>query len=483
VKQLTSGIVRSVEQRESSPAVVLAIVCVGVVLATLDLFIVNVAFPSITRGFHGVSLSTLSWVLNAYAIVVAALLVPAGRLADRHSRKGGFLLGIAIFVAGSALCAASPDVAFLIGARVVQAAGAALMIPSSLGLLLAAYPPQGRMRAVRIYAAMSGVAAALGPVVGGLLVSASWRWIFLVNLPVGVAALVVGRRHLPALPRVSEPRPDLFGAGMLAVAAGGLTLALVQAPVWGWASAGTIGCLVGAAVVFAIFLWRSSRHPSPVVEIGLLRSRAFSASVGAMFVFSGAFAAMLFSVVVFAQTVWGWSALKTGLAFAPGPLMVPVWAIAAGRFSHRIAPGVLAALGGTIYAGGAIWWATAVGLEANWATGMLPGALLTGTGVGLTLPTWTAAAAAAVPRERFATGSAVINMARQLGYTIGVAILVAVLGSPVTQVGRLHAYRHGWEVIAGLALLSSLASLVLVERRREAAGAAVIATPVSGREP
>jgi hypothetical protein len=163
--------------------------------------------------------------------------------------------------------------------------------------------------------------------------------------------------------------------------------------------------------------------------------------------------------------------------------MVPVWAIAAGRFSHRIAPGVLAALGGTIYAGGAIWWATAVGLEANWATGMLPGALLTGTGVGLTLPTWTAAAAAAVPRERFATGSAVINMARQLGYTIGVAILVAVLGSPVTQVGRLYAYRHGWEVIAGLALLSSLASLVLVERRREAAGAAVITTPVSGREP
>jgi EmrB/QacA subfamily drug resistance transporter len=441
--------------------VTLAIVCVGVVLATLDLFIVNVAFPAIARGFHGVPLATLSWVLNAYAIVVAALLVPAGRLADRSSRKGGFLLGIAVFVVASALCAAAPDVAFLVAARILQAAGAALLIPSSLGLLLAAYPPERRAGAVRIYAAMSGLAAALGPVLGGLLVSASWRWIFLVNVPIGIAALLAGRRYLPAPPRIVEPVPDLPGAGLLALAAAAVTLGLVKAAAWGWGSTATIGALAGGLLVFAVFLVRSSRHASPIVELSLLRSRTFSVSIGAMFVFSAGFAGMLLSVVVWAQTVWGWSALETGLAFAPGPLMVPLWAIAAGRFAHRVGPGRVAAAGAAIYGAGSIWWVTAIGLEPHWATAMLPGTLLTGTGVGLTLPTWTAVAAGALPPERFATGSALINMARQLGYTVGVALLVAVIGVPATRAAELRVYRHGWETIACLAALAALASLAL----------------------
>ena len=469
MKQRSSVIVLRVVQR---PGVTLAIVCTGVVLATLDLFIVNVAFPALERGFDGAQLSTLSWVLNAYAIVVAALLVPAGRLADRSSRKGGFLLGVAVFVVASALCAVSPDVWFLIGARVLQAAGAALLIPSSLGLLLAAYPPERRAGAVRIYAAMSGVAAALGPVLGGLLVAASWRWIFLVNLPIGVAALVAGRRYLPAPPRIAEPMPDLMGAALLAAAAGAVTLALVRAPAWGWGSVATVATLTGGAALLAIFVRRSARHPSPIIELSLLHSRAFSASVGAMFIFSAAFAAMLLSVVVWAQTEWGWSALKTGVAFAPGPLMVPIWAIVAGRFAHRVGPGLIAVVGAVVYACGAIWWATVIGVDADWAGAMLPGALLTGTGVGLTLPTWIATAAGALPPERFATGSAVINMARQLGYSVGVAILVAVLGTPTGALGALHAYRHGWETIAGLALLSALASLVLVTRRSAAPTAA-----------
>ncbi|MES1247345.1 MAG: MFS transporter [Actinomycetota bacterium] len=439
----------------------LVIVCVGVVLATLDLFIVNVAFPAITRGFDGVALSTLSWVLNAYAIVVAALLVPAGRLTDRSSRKGGFLLGIALFVAASAACAASPDVWFLIGARVVQAAGAALLIPASLGLLLAAYPPERRAGAVRIYAAMSGIAAALGPVLGGLLVTASWRWIFLVNVPIGIAALVAGRRWLPSPPRIEEPAPDLLGAALLALASAAVTLALVKAEAWGWGSPRILGTFAAGVLLLAWFLRRSSAHDSPIVELHLLRNRQFTASVVAMFVFSSAFAAMLLSVVVWAQTMWGWSALKTGLAFAPGPLMVPLWAIAAGRFVHRTGPGPLAAVGGLVYACGAVWWATVIGVHADWAGAMLPGTLLTGTGVGLTLPTWTAAAAGSLPPERFATGSALINMARQLGYTVGVAILVAVLG----VAPGLGAYRHGWETIAGLAFASGIASLALVVRR------------------
>jgi EmrB/QacA subfamily drug resistance transporter len=448
------------------PGVVLAIVCAGIVLATLDLFIVNIAFPALQRGFGGASLSSLSWVLNAYAIVVAALLVPAGRLADRSSRKGGFLLGVFVFTAASAVCAAANSVAVLVAARVVQAAGAALLIPCSLGLLLAAYPPERRAGAVRIWAAMSGIAAAVGPVLGGVLVSVNWRWIFLVNVPVGIVALVAGRRWLPSPPREQEPLPDLIGSLVFAAGWAAVTLALVEAPTWGWGSERTVGALVGGLLLVALFLRRSSRHVSPVLELGLLRVRSFAVSVGAMFIFSAAFAGMLLSVVVWAQTAWDWSALKTGLAFAPGPLMVPIFAVGAGRLVARVGAGPVAALGGLAYACGASIWVLRIGLHPDYAGAMLPGALLTGTGVGLTLPTWTAAAASSLPAHRFATGSAVINMSRQVGYTVGVGVLIAVLGKPVGSTALLHAYRHGWEVIGGLALASGAVSLFLSSRRR-----------------
>jgi MFS family permease len=216
-------------------------------LATIDLFIVNIAFPTLQRSFHGTHLSTLSWVLNGYTIVFAALLVPAGRLADRYSLKRSFLGGIAVFTLGSALCAAANGVAFLIAARVVQAGGAAVMIPCSLGLLLTAYPLERRVGAVRTWAGMAGLSAAFGPVLGGLLLTVDWRWIFLVNVPIGVATLVAGSRWLPAPPPHKDPLPDLAGALVLMVAVGLLTLGLVKAPEWGWGSADTLGCLIASA--------------------------------------------------------------------------------------------------------------------------------------------------------------------------------------------------------------------------------------------
>jgi EmrB/QacA subfamily drug resistance transporter len=463
--QLTDQVASS---RDVNPAAVLVIVCTGVVLVTIDLFIVNIAFPSIEKSFGGTSLASLSWVLNAYAIVFAALLIPAGRLADRSSRKSGFLLGVAVFTVASALCAAANGVGLLVAARILQAGGAALLMPSSLGLLLAAYPPEQRARAVRIWAATSGVAAALGPVLGGLLVSANWRWIFIVNLPIGAAALVAGRRFLPAPPRVPEPLPDLFGAGLLMLGVASLTLGLVKAPEWGWTAGRTELSLTGAAVLLALFFRRSARHSSPILELDLFRVRAFAVSTVSMFLFSAAFAATLLSVLVWAQAAWGWSALKTGLAFAPGPLMVPLFAIGAGKVAGRVGPGVLATLGCLAFGGGMLFLAARIGLQANYAGDLLPGTILTGVGVGLTLPTLTATAATSLPPQRFATGSAVITMARQLGFTVGVAILIAVLGLPHTADSRLTAYRHGWETIAAIAFAAAAASLLLVRRRMPA---------------
>ena len=447
-----------------NPVAVLVIVCTGVVLVTLDLFIVNLAFPAIEQSFGGTSLSTLSWVLNAYAIVFAALLIPAGRFADRTSRKGGFLLGVAIFTLASALCAAANGVELLVAARILQAVGAALLMPASLGLLLAAYPPERRAGAVRMWAATSGVAAALGPVLGGLLVSVDWRWIFLVNLPVGIGALLAGRRYLPAVPRVPEPLPDLLGAFVLMLGAAALTLGLVKAPDWGWGGGRTLASLVGSALLLGYFVVRSSRHASPIIELDLFRVRAFAVSTLAMFLFSAAFAGNLLSVLVWAQTAWGWSALKTGIAFLPGPLMVPLFAIGAGKVAHRIGPGVLATLGCLSFCAGTLLYASRIGLEPNYLTAMLPGALLVGTGVGLTLPTLTATAAGSLPSQRFATGSAVITMARQVGYTVGVAVLIAVLAKPLSADDRLVAFHHGWDVVAGISLLGALAASLLIRR-------------------
>ena len=210
-------------------------------MASLDVFIVNVAFPDIGHDFNGASLANLSWILNGYTIVYAALLVPLGRLADRYGRKAGFVGGLALFTAASAACAFSTGLWMLVAFRVLQAVGAAALTPTSLGLLLTSTPPERRVRAVRIWAASGALAAAIGPVVGGVLVQASWRWVFLVNLPVGVVAVIAAVRSVPDSRDESITRtPDLLGAAMLAAAIGAVSLGLVRGSDWGWGSATTI---------------------------------------------------------------------------------------------------------------------------------------------------------------------------------------------------------------------------------------------------
>src|SRR5271170_865864 len=223
---------RGSARRTASPELVLAIVCVGIVLANLDLFIVNVALPNIAQDFPGSDLANLSWILNGYAIVYAALLVFFGRLAERYRRNMSFLLGVALFTAASAACAAATGVALLVAFRVIQAAGAALMTPTSLGLLLATFPPERRGHAVRTWTAVGGFAAALGPLVGGLLVTASWRWIFLVNVPIGVVALLIGWWKLPAVPGHAIRRPDAWGAALVTFGIGALTFGIMQTADW-----------------------------------------------------------------------------------------------------------------------------------------------------------------------------------------------------------------------------------------------------------
>ena len=452
---------------DANPGVVLAIVSAGVVLASLDLFIVNVALPDIARDFGTRGLGSLSWVLNAYAIVYAALLVLFGRLADRYSRELGFLAGVALFTVASAACGAATSVPMLVGFRVVQAAGAALLTPTSLGLVLATTTPDRRHGAVRAWTAIGGLAAALGPVVGGLLVQASWRLVFLVNVPIGIAALLAGWRLLPHVPGHPGPRPDALGAGLVTGGVAALTLGLVEGGSWGWGSLRTVAVLALAAGALALFVAHCARARSPLVDRTLFRARTFSGASAVSLLFSAAFGAMLLSVVLWEQDVWGWSALQTGLAIAPGPLMVPLFSfLVAGRLIARFGPAPVIAAGSATFAAGIAWWALAAGPHPDYAADMLGGMLLTGVGVGLTLPTLIATATSSLPAASFATGSAVVNMLRQVGLAVGVAILIAVLGAQRSPAATVEAFQRGWWVAAAIAMAGGLTAIAVLGLRR-----------------
>ena len=422
---------------------VLILCSVGLFMASLDLFIVNIAFPDLARSFPGATLPDLSWILNAYAIVFAALLVPAGRIADRVGRKRVFLLGLVVFSLSSALCAAAPSVEALVGARVLQAVGAAMLIPTTLGLILPAFPPEQRTVAIGIWSAVSGVAAALGPPVGGILVQISWHWIFLVNVPIGLVTAVIGFRLLDEVREPDDGRPDLLGAGLLALGIGLLTLGIVKGPEWGWSDPRTVASFLAAAGLVAAFVRRSARHRSPVIELPLLRVRSFSFANLSTLVFFAGFGAMLLSGVLLLTEVWGYSELRAGFALTPGPLMAAIFAVVSSRLGARVGQRPVAAIGGLVFAAGFALMLATVDAGSAYATSFLPAFMIGGVGVGLTMGTLPAAATASLPPNRFATGSAVFGMARQLGAAIGVAVLVALLNGS-TGGDLMGGLQRGW---------------------------------------
>jgi EmrB/QacA subfamily drug resistance transporter len=467
----TTGLsARRVDERaKTRPGVVLAVVSLGVILSGIDLFIVNVALPQIGAGLHVRNLSDLSWLLNGYTIVFAALLVPLGRLADRSSRKLGFLLGVGIFTTASAACATADSLSLLIAFRAVQGVGAALLTPTSLGLLLQAYPAERRAGAVRIWTAMGGMAAVIGPVLGGLLVQASWRWVFLVNVPIGVVAIVVGARRLPSPQGDRGSFPDVGGTILLIGSVGAAVLALVNSNLWHWDSARVIGLLAGAVVALALALLRSARHPSPAFDLGLLRVPGVAAAVASTFLFCTAFGAMIFSLVLLAENTWGWSALRAGLAATPNAVLVLPASVIAGILlvRHRVSTAAVITTGSLLFAAGILWWRAGVHAHPAFLPHLLIGLLLTGVGVGFTMPTLFGAATSPLPPNRFATGSGLVSMVRQVGIALGVAVLVAVLRTPVSGHVSIQALERGWIVIAIITMAVPLPGLFLTRRNAQ----------------
>lgn len=434
---------------------IVIVLSLAVFMSSLDLFIVNLAFPYIGRQYARTSLGTLSWVLNGYTIVFAAVLVPAGRWADRVGRRRLFVAGMVAFSVGSLLCGLAPGVGALIAARVVQAIGAGLMVPASLSLLLASVPTPARAQAIGTWSAFAALGAALGPVIGGGLVQVSWRWVFWINLPVGAAAILLATRVVPeSKDERVQGRPDILGAALLAAAVGLLALALVEAPTWGWGSARFIALMVASLAGGVAMVLRSMGHHSPVIELELLRSRTFSGAFGASILYYAGFGAWLLSLVEFLTGVWHYSAVEAGLAIAPGPLMVLPFARVVGpRLATRLGgPGRVAMIGCALNLGAQVFWFTHLQVHPAYVSQLLPAQLLGGAGVGLAIPSLLGAGSASLPPERFGTGSGILNMGRQIGTVVGVAGLIAVL-SHVSPGNPLAAFRHS--VILGMSFFGS----------------------------
>lgn len=438
---------------------VLAIATVAVFAVYLDTTVVTIAFPSVERSFPHVSRAGLSWVLNSYNIVLAALLVPAGRVADAIGLRRAFMIGVGGFVVTSLLSALMPTPATLVAMRVLQAAAAALVAPTSRGLLLAEFPPAERATAVGIWAAGGATAASLGPPIGGALVDLhNWRLVFLVNLPLGLITLVAARRLLVERRTAGARLPDFLGVALVTAAIGCLALGIVQGRTWGWTSAATLAAFAAAAAIAPLAALRAARHPAGAIDLSLFRIRSFAVGNAGTLLYATGLFAILLANVLFLTSVWHYSILKAGLALVPTAVMTTLVAVPAGRFADRHGQRRLIVVGSVVFAAGIGWYAHRVGSSPHYLRDWLPGAILSGTGTGLAFPALASASVAGLPLRQLGLGSAVNSACRQIGAVLGVAALVAIVGTP-TPAGAVRAFDAGWTFIGAAGLAGGLVVL------------------------
>lgn len=459
---------------------VLLVTIVAVFMALLDVTIVNVAFPSIQADFPRTPLSDLSWVLNAYNVVFAALLVPAGRLADRIGRRRLFFAGLWTFLLGSVLCGMAPSPELLVAARIVQAAGAAALIPTSLGLLLPEFAPEKRAAAVSLWAAAGAVAAAAGPSLGSMLVDAGgWRWAFYVNVVIALGVIPGRRLLVERRDREAVAAADLLGGGLLATGVGLLALGVVKAPDWGWGDPRVLACWGAALILGGALLTRSRRHPSPILEPELLAITSFGRANVAMFLFSAGFYALLLCNVLFLTQVWGYSVIEAGFGVTPGPLAAAVAAAVAGRVSETRGPRGIAVAGALASAAACLLYATATGGPADYAGTWLPAQIVSGAAAGMVFAALSTATVMDLPGNRLATGTALSSCFRQVGAVLGIAVLIAVLGTP-SPAEAAGAFQDAWSLMVVTGLAAAAAAARLPARRP---GTIADAAPLHERVP
>jgi EmrB/QacA subfamily drug resistance transporter len=424
--------------------IALGVATLAGLLTTIDISIVNVAFPSMRRDL-GATEAGLSWVLSGYSIAAGAFLMLAGRLADQKGRRRLFMIGVTVFVAGSFLSGMASTTEWLIAARVLQGVGGSILGPSSLAMILPEFPGERRSMVIGIWGASAALGAALGPSIGALLIDAtSWRWIFFVNVPVGALILVLTPRFV----RESSDPDARGGFDVVGVPAGTLGVALVLLAVvegerWGYLSARSVGSvLVGLTLIVLLFV-RSARHPSPLIDLSLIRIRSFwSAGFGQIFFITAFIATILFHTLLL-QELWGWSVLAAGFGVVPGPALAAILGGPVGSIVDRVGHRNVVVFGSLMAAINPLWLMSTVGPESSWATTLLPAQLCLGVAVSCSFATYASFGLRDVPAARFATASAMLRTLGSIGFASGIAISIAVFSS-ARHLGPLVAFDRVW---------------------------------------
>jgi len=453
----------------------LAAVSVGLFMIMLDNTVVNVALPSI-RADLGISISELEWVVNAYALTFGVLLLTGGKLADLLGRRAIFTAGLLIFTGASLWCGLAGNAGSLIAARSVQGAGAALMNPATLSIITATFPPRQRGAAIGIWSGVSALALAIGPLVGGLLTEkVSWSWIFFINVPIGVLGVLAARLFIDETRDTSrEQRLDLPGLAASAVGLFALTYALIETNTHGWGSARVLALFAVAGLSLGAFVLLEVRQRLPMLDLSLFRNSTFSGANATMAFVGVAMFGVFFYNSLFVQNVLGYSAIETGATFLPMTLLIMFVAPVAGMLSDRIGPRWLMGAGMTLMTGSLLLFATLDAGSSFWD--ILPGLLVGGFGIAITMAPTTAAAMGSVRVDKAGVGSAVINSMRQVGGSLGVAIMGTLLATQVSVGPRdpryagqfVDGYHLALHFGAALLLAGALVAVLTVRSRSRA---------------
>ena len=445
----------------------LAVVSVAVFMVAMEMTIIALALPEIRLALAGTTPAALSWVVNAYSIVVAALLLLSGWLADRYGHRRIFRLGLMIFAVGSVAAGASGSIGMLIAARAVQAVGGSMQYPAGLALLLTAFPRGRHQTAIGIWGATGGLAAAVAPTLGALLIGVfGWRAVFYINVPVALAALLLGARLLPeSRGDRTGGRVDMIGMPLAALGVGAIILGIVQGETWGWASASTLGAFGAGGAMITAFAARSLHHPAPLFDLGLMRIRSFVlGNLGSLF-FALGFFALLVPLPSFIQDVWGWSVVETGLAYAVGPVVSFLIAPQAGRLADRIGNAPILTAGSALGAAGLLWLLITTTTEPSLAS-LLVATVLVGASAGTGFSQLVGAALRDIPADRFAMATAGRTTFFQLSVAFAIAVAFAVIGRPDGAAAQLQAYQATWMLCIGGYLCNLVLFGVVYPQRR-----------------
>ena len=441
---------------------VLAAAVLGSGMAFLDATVVNVALPSMANDLHA-DIADLQWVLDAYLVTLTALLLLGGSLGDRFGRRRVFRIGVISFAIASALCGAAPTTGTLVAARALQGAGAALLVPGSLALLSATIRESDRARAIGAWSGLAGVAGAAGPFIGGWLVdAASWRWAFLINVPLGIVVLVAARQVPESLDPNAPRQLDLLGAAAVAVGLASLTAGLIEAG--GDWSAPTITAVIAGVLLLVSFVLIERHSPSPMLPLELFRSRQFTgANLVTLAVYAG-LGGMFFFVVVNLQNALGYSALEAGAALTPSTAVMLLLSARMGALSQKIGARIPMTVGPAIAAVGLFLFGQ-VGAGDEYISSVLPAALIFGLGMSITVAPLTAAVLGAVDGAHLGVGSGTNNAVARLAGLLAIAVVPTIAGFELTGGnGSLPGYQTAMQISAGLTLTGSAIAFATIGR-------------------